>query len=315
MARLRLFSFALVASLAAGLCMATASVAQPQSTSNRELSSEPTLPALPANVISRHRLVAGVKCDFPPFGYLTSSGEHAGFEIDVVREFAKLAFGSTDAVTFDCVNNANRISFVDSGRVDFLMATVAYLASRAKVVDFSLPYFESGGVLMVPKNSSTKSLSDIRNRPVAGFLGDSNDQWLKKCMPPGTFKPVYVSDVNQQLEALQSGRAVAVDEDAALLSYLVYKNPSKYRLVGPEFGITTWGIVVKKGNTQMLRWVNAALDRLIQTNTLLEILKRDIPGPAKVGIALARFVATKSQALHNPTNAEYVSCNNQRPIH
>lgn len=311
MGRLRLFSLALLASVSVGLCLTTVSIANAQSTSQSNLSSEPPLPA---KVASRHRFVAGVKCDFPPFGYLTSGGEHAGFEIDVVREFAKHAFSNKDAVTFTCVNNTNRFAYVESGRVDFLMATVAYLESRVKVVDFSNPYFESGGVLMVPKESSIKSLDDIRNRPVAGFQGDSNDQWLKKCMPPGTFKPVYVSDVNQQLQALQSGRAVAIDEDASLLSYLVYKSPTKYRLVGPEFGITTWGIVVKKGNTPMLNWLNAALDRLVQTDAMVKIFERDVPGPAKVGIELTRFLATKSHPLRNPTNAEYLSCDNRKAL-
>ena len=45
MGRLSLFSLALVASLAAGLSLATVSVANAQSTSGRELSSEPPLPA------------------------------------------------------------------------------------------------------------------------------------------------------------------------------------------------------------------------------------------------------------------------------
>jgi polar amino acid transport system substrate-binding protein len=309
--RLRLFALVLAVSIATGLCFATVSVAQPRSTSDSNLSSEPPLPA---NVVSRHRFVAGVKCDFPPFGYLTSSGEHAGFEIDVVREFAKLAFGSKDAVTLTCVTGTNRFAYLESGRVDFLMATVAYLASRAEIVDFSNPYFESGGVLLVPKNSPIKGLTDIQNRPVAGFQGDSNDQWLKRCMPAGTFNPVYVSDVNQQLEALESGRAVAIDEDAALLSYLVYKSPMKYRLVGPEFGITTWGVAVKKGNTRMLSWLNAALARLVETNTLTALFEKDVPGPEKIGIALSRFLATKSSPLQNPTNEEYLSCKNARAL-
>lgn len=311
MGRLSLFLLALIASVTAASCLATVSVAAPPATGESKASS---MPPLPANVASRQRFVAGVKCDFPPFGYLTSSGEHAGFEIDVVREFAKLAFGSKDAVTLTCVNNTNRIAYVQSGRVDFLMATVAYLESRAKIVDFSNPYFESGGVLMVPKSSPINSLDDIKNRPVAGFQGDSNDQWLMKCMTSGAFKPIYVSDVNQQLEALQSGRAEAVDEDASLLSYLVYKNPTGYRLVGPEFGITTWGVVVQKGNAQLLSWLNAALDRLVQEDAMVDIFKRDVPGPEKVGIALTRFLATKSHALHNPTDAEYKSCSNQKPL-
>ncbi len=311
MARFRLFGLAVAASIAAGLCLAAASVARAQSTS---VSNPSSLPPLPANVAGRHRFVAGIKCDFPPFGYLTSSGEHEGFEIDVVREFAKLAFGSKDAVTLTCVTATNRFAYLESGRIDFLMATVAYLASRAEIVDFSNPYFESGGVLMVPKDSPIKRLSDVENQPVAGFQGDSNDQWLKRCMAAGTFKPVYVSDVNQQVEALDSGRAVAVDEDASLLSYLVYKNPTKYRLVGPEFGITTWGIAVKKGNAQMLTWLNAALARLVETKALIDLFERDVPGPAKVGIALSRFLATQSHPLHNPTNAQYLSCDNEKAL-
>ena len=54
----------------------------------------------------------------------------------------------------------------------------------------------------------------------------------------------------------------------------------------------------------MLSWLNAALDRLVQTNAMVSLFEADVPGPAKVGIALTRFLVTKSHALHNPSSAQ-----------
>ena len=51
------------------------------------------LPPLPATVKSRGRWVIGVKCDFPPFGYITASGKNAGYDVEVAKAFARLAFG------------------------------------------------------------------------------------------------------------------------------------------------------------------------------------------------------------------------------
>ena len=43
---------------------------------------------------SRHKWVIGVKCDFPPFGYIDYTGAHVGYDVAIARRFAQLAFGS-----------------------------------------------------------------------------------------------------------------------------------------------------------------------------------------------------------------------------
>src|SRR3982751_3952031 len=52
------------------------------------------LPALPSYVKARHKWVIGVKCDFPPFGYIDYTGAHVGYDVAIARRFAQLAFGS-----------------------------------------------------------------------------------------------------------------------------------------------------------------------------------------------------------------------------
>jgi polar amino acid transport system substrate-binding protein len=56
----------------------------------------PKLPPLPADVKSRKRWVIGVKCDFSPFGYIDAQGRNAGYDVEIARQFAELAFGKAN---------------------------------------------------------------------------------------------------------------------------------------------------------------------------------------------------------------------------
>src|SRR3982751_621847 len=63
---------------------------------------KPKLPALPANVKKRKHWEIGVKCDFPPFGFIDVRGNNDGYDVQVARRFAQLAFGSKSKVHFTC---------------------------------------------------------------------------------------------------------------------------------------------------------------------------------------------------------------------
>src|SRR2546423_6459462 len=63
----------------------------------------PKLPALPSAVKSRKKWEIGVKCDFPPFGFIDVRGNNDGYDVQVARRFAQLAFGSTKKVDLTCV--------------------------------------------------------------------------------------------------------------------------------------------------------------------------------------------------------------------
>ena len=46
----------------------------------------------------RGKLVAGVKTDFPPFGYVDAGGKNLGFDVDVAHLFAKALFNDDQQV-------------------------------------------------------------------------------------------------------------------------------------------------------------------------------------------------------------------------
>ena len=59
-----------------------------------------TLPKLPADIASRKRLIVGVKCDTPPFGYIDVRGKNAGIDVEIAKWFARYAFGREQRLTF-----------------------------------------------------------------------------------------------------------------------------------------------------------------------------------------------------------------------
>src|SRR3954470_16356325 len=70
---------------------------------------KPKLPALPPDVKKRKKWLIGVKCDFTPFGFIDVRGNNAGYDVQVARRFATLAFGSKTKVDFTCVTTPSRI--------------------------------------------------------------------------------------------------------------------------------------------------------------------------------------------------------------
>src|SRR3954467_8383798 len=64
---------------------------------------KPKRPPLPSLVKSRKRWEIGVKCDFPPFGFIDVRGRNDGYDVRIARRFAQLAFGSKTKVNLTCV--------------------------------------------------------------------------------------------------------------------------------------------------------------------------------------------------------------------
>src|SRR5215210_8882605 len=133
------------------------------------------LPALPTEVKQRGRWKIGVKCDFPPFGYINRQNKIAGYDVDVARRFAALAFGRRTRVSFTCVSTPSRIPALQRKDVDIIISTLTWTSAREEVIDYSNPYYNATGRLLVPNNSSISRLTDLRGKRVATTRGSIYD--------------------------------------------------------------------------------------------------------------------------------------------
>ncbi len=263
------------------------------------------LPPLPATVKRRGRWIVGVKCDTPPFGYIDTNGRNAGYDVEIARWFARLAFGSPRKISFECVTTASRIPALDAKRVDIIIATISWFPDRAQQITFSLPYYAETGRLLVRKGT-TLTLRGLGGKTVTTTGGSIYETWLKAC-----FKQTQIlafQGTASPLLALKDGRADAFMYDSGFLSDYVLRDPD-VRLMKQVFAPAPWGIGIRKGEGAMARWVNSRLRILQQRDQFIKIMRANA-APALYKI-FARNVPRPKKSLKYPnakTREEMLPC-------
>jgi len=105
-------------------------------------------------VMSRGKLVVGVKADYKPWGYRDSSGEIVGMEIDMAKDVAAKMGVDLELVA---VQSSNRMQFLEQGKIDLMIATMSDRKDRREIVGIVGPnYYTSGTNIMSPKARSEK---------------------------------------------------------------------------------------------------------------------------------------------------------------
>ena len=234
---------------------------------------KPKLPALPSDVKKRKKWLIGVKCDFSPFGFIDVRGNNEGYDVQVARRFASLAFANKKKVDFTCVTTPSRIPTLMSGRVDIIVSTLTWTQARSEQIDFSIPYYSATGRLLVP-NSSSLNLGSLGGKTIVTTRGAIYATWTSNCFKNSTL--LQVDSPALAVSAVKDGRAdTFMFDDAFLLG--VATQDRDLRLTGDKFLNVPWGIGIRKGDTAMSRWVNAALRYMKKKDEFVKILRANAP--------------------------------------
>jgi polar amino acid transport system substrate-binding protein len=224
-----------------------------------------------ADIVKAGKMVIGAKGDYPPWGVINAKNEFEGWEIDLCHKLAEYLFGDPSKVEFVAVTGGNRIPFLNSGKIDIIWATMGYTEERAKVVDYSIPYFKSGVQLLTKKGSDIKSIYDLKGKTVITIKGTTGAQGLEKLVPEA--KQIKFDKTSEALQALRDDRGVAFAQDDILLYKLVLDNPG-LQVVGEVFNPTDWGIGFRKGEKDIEAFVNLALRQMYCSGYLHSSLRK-----------------------------------------
>jgi polar amino acid transport system substrate-binding protein len=263
-----------VALVAAGLAV-SGSASPSKTVKALKPQAAPKLPPLPRDVRSRKRWVIGAKCDFSPFGYIDAQGHNAGYDVEVGRQFAELAFGKSNRVSFVCVTTPSRIPALQSKRVDIIISTLTWTKARAEIIDFSIPYYGATGRLAVNRSSSINSIRDLGGKTVVTTRGALYAPWTKLCLKSTDL--LEVDSPAAAVLAVKNGQAdTFMFDDAYLLG--VATQDRDIRLTRDKFLQIPWGIGIRKGDVATKRWVDAALRRLQARDFFFQVaLKKNAP--------------------------------------
>jgi ABC-type amino acid transport substrate-binding protein len=217
---------------------------------------------------SRGTLLAGVKYDTPPFGYVDQSNQVIGFDIDLVKEIAKALGVKVELVK---VTSPTRIPMLVSGNVDLVAASMTNTPERALTIDFSLTYYTGAQTMLVPDQSPIASLKDLSGKTVAVQQGTTLEKNIET-LAPGA-KVLAFRDYTSAWLALRQGRADAFTGSADILRGFAKTTPG-YKFVGGKFSVEPFGIGIRKDNTALRETVNKVLCDLWKSGQYAELYKK-----------------------------------------
>ncbi len=229
---------------------------------------------------SRGTLIAGVKYDTPPFGFVDQNNQVAGFDVDLVREVAKALGVKSELVK---VTSPTRIPMLVSGNVDLVAASMTNTPERQKAIDFSVTYYTGAQTLLVPESSPITGLKDLAGKTVAVQQGTTLEKNLAELAPGAQALPFR--DYTSAWLALRQGRADAFTGSYDILRGFA-KNAPGFKIVGEKFSVEPFGIGIRKGDTALLDLVNKVLRDLWASGRYQELYRKwfevdpDIPIPA-----------------------------------
>lgn len=200
----------------------------------------------------------GVFSDKNPFGYVDENGEYQGYDVYFANRLGedlgvKVNFVSTEA--------ANRIEYLQTGKVDVILANFTVTPQRAEEVDFALPYMNVALGVISPEDNVVESLDNWNAEDqMIVISGTTAETYLTENYPdiPLQKYDTYANAKN----ALENGNGVAWANDNTEVIAFAKQNPG-YVVGIPQLGNTdTIAPAVSKGNDTLLTWINEEIQAL-----------------------------------------------------
>lgn len=192
----------------------------------------------------------GVFSDKSPFGYVDSGGDYAGYDIYYGERIAEDLGVDVEWVP---VEAASRVEFLETGKVDVILANFTVTPERAEKVDFANPYMKVslGAVSAADSPVSEDQLSDSKILVVKGTTADT---WVDENLPDADVQEY--EQYSQLTNALADGRGdVWITDNTEALAYSAQNTDFVTSIT--SFGSQdTIAPAVQKGNTELATWLN-----------------------------------------------------------
>ena len=129
---------------------------------------------------------------------------------------------------------------------DIAMAQVSITPARAKVVQFSKPYFDSNVGVLVKKGTSITS-DDITSKKLGVALGTTSVDFVKNSVKPRTTARVF-QDTDAMVTAVAAGQIDAAIQDTAIVLGFAKGSSGALDVVGQFQTGEQYGAIYPKGS-------------------------------------------------------------------
>ena len=214
-------------------------------------------------------LKMGTNAAFPPYEYMEGK-EFAGIDVEIAKAIADELGMELEIVDmeFDSI-----ITSVQKGEVSFGMAGMTVTPEREEEVDFSRSYATGVQVVIVPEDSEIATIDDLADKMIGVQLGTTGDIYATDDY--GADHVTQFGKGADAILALKGGDVDAVIIDNEPAKAFVAENEG-LKILETEYAVEDYAIAIKKGNTELLDDINAALEKLTKDGTIDKIIGKYI---------------------------------------
>ncbi len=204
----------------------------------------------------------GVFSDKNPFGYVDENGKYQGYDVYFAERIGEdlgvdINYVSTEA--------ASRVEYLETGKVDIVLANFTVTEERAEKVDFTLPYMNVALGVVSHEDNVIKDLSEIgADDQVIVISGTTAETYLEKNYPD--IKLQKFDTYATAKTSFENGTGVAwANDNTEVIAYAI-ENPG-YVVGIPSLGSQdTIAPAVSKGNDSLANWLNEETVKLGEEN-------------------------------------------------
>ena len=191
-------------------------------------------------IMSRGKVVVGVKADYKPWGFRNEEGGLIGMEVDMAEAAAVVMGVEVELVP---VQSSNRMQFLEQGKINMLIATMSDRPDRRKIVGIVQPnYYTSGTNVMSPKALGLKKWEDLRGKPVCGKQGAFYNKIVTERYGA---KIIAFTGNAEAKQALRDKKCIAwVFDDSSIGSDLSSDNWNDFEMPLNSEDDNPWGLAV-----------------------------------------------------------------------
>lgn len=221
------------------------------------------------------KLVVGTDATYAPMESVDKDGNIVGIDIDIVKAIAEEA---GIEVEFKNIGWEPLFPALDNEEVDFAVSSITITEDRQKTFDFTDPYYVANQVILVPEDSDIESAADLEGKRSSAQINTTGHIVLQDLLGKTSKDIVAAETMPLAISEMINGNADASVGDNSTVNEYIKNNPdADVKIIEDNsFEKEYYGLMVKKGNTEIIDILNKGIQGIKDNGKLKEIIGQDI---------------------------------------